>query len=151
MKTSAVRALLRLASRDALRHKSRSFLIVLTLAFPVAGLIAAGTLLHALTVPYSTKATWQLGRADASIELGGDAAALSARLATAIPTGSTLISTTAQSRIIAEDGILRTTQVDDLDYTAPLAHGIVEQRSGHPPRTAQEVVVSSALAKAAHL
>ena len=124
---------------------------MLTLAFPVAGLIAAGTLLHALTVPYSTKATWQLGQADASVELGTDAATLAARLATVVPTGSVLVSTTGESRITAPDGSLRTTQVDDLDYTAPLAHGIIEQRSGRAPRTPQEVVVSTALAKAAHL
>ena len=43
MNGPAVRALLRLADRDALRHKGRSFLIVLTLTFPVAGLVAAVT------------------------------------------------------------------------------------------------------------
>ncbi|BEP13245.1 hypothetical protein acdb102_15560 [Acidothermaceae bacterium B102] len=152
MSAPSVRALLRLARRDALRHRGRSFLIVLTLAFPVAGLVAAVTLLHALTVPASAKATWALGRADASIELDPDENGVTRSIASSVPASWTTLTTIAgQTRITGADGSLRTTSVTDLDYTAPLARGMVEQRSGRPPRTAAEVVVSSAVARAAHL
>lgn len=152
MNAPAVRALLRLARRDAWRHRGRSLLITLTLAFPVAGLIAAVTLLHALTVSPSTKATWVLGRADAQIQLGSDAGQDSAALAKAVPAGAeSLVYTSDQSRIAGSNGALHTAVVTDLDYTASLAVGIVHQRSGRPARNATEVVVSSALAKAAHL
>src|SRR3954468_23222502 len=64
MNASSLRAVLRLASRDALRHRGRSILILLTLAFPVAGLVGAATLIHALSVPKAAKVSWTLGRAD---------------------------------------------------------------------------------------
>jgi putative ABC transport system permease protein len=153
MNTSAVRALLRLARRDAWRHKGRSALIVLTVAFPVAGLVAAVTLLHALTVPLATKASWQLGRADASLEVdGSDSAGVAAALGKAVPAGSTtVVFANGQSRIAGHDGVLRTAQVNDLAYVNPLATGIVRQEQGREPRTPAEVTVSRAVADAAHL
>jgi putative ABC transport system permease protein len=148
----AVRALLRLARRDAWRHRGRSVLIVLTLTFPVAGLVAAVTLLHALTVPTTAKATWLLGRADASIELDPDDHGVTRPVSSVVPAGwKTLTSIAGQTRIAGSGGSLRTTSVTDLDYTAPLARGLVQQRSGRAPRTAAEVVVSAAVARAAHL
>jgi putative ABC transport system permease protein len=153
MRPAAVRALLRLASRDAWRHKSRSLLIVLTLTFPVAGLIAAVTLLHALTVPLQTKAAWQLGTADALLQFDpGPTGTPATAVTQAVPAGSkTLVFSSAQSRFVGPDGLVRMTGLTDLGYTQPLAAGMVEQQQGREPRAQDEVAVSRSLARAAHL
>ena len=156
MSGPAVRALLRLASRDAWRHRGRSFLIVLTLAFPVAGLVGAVTLIHAFTVPVQTKAIWRLGSADVLLQVdpGSNPTASSAAtaLAAAVPAGShTLLSFNGQTRVTGPDGLLRSVSVTDLAYTNPLAAGMVDQRQGREPRTADEVTVSQAFADKEHL
>lgn len=155
MNSPAVRALLRLAGRDALRHKGRSLLILLTLTFPVAGLVAAVTLVHALTVPPATKASWTMGSADAILQVEAEqptAAGAKAAVAAAVPAGATtLVYTDATSRVAAVDGLLRTADVSDLPYTDPVAAGMVHQRQGRAPRTADEVSVATSLAHATHL
>jgi putative ABC transport system permease protein len=152
----AVRALLRLARRDAWRHRGRSVLITLTLTLPVAGLAAAVSLVHALSVPLSAKATWAMGRADALAQVDTSRqhtpAAVHQALAKDLPPGSTtVVFGTGTSRITGPDGLLRTTLVSDLAYADPLAAGMVTQHSGRPPRTAGEADVTPALAGAAHL
>src|SRR4051794_35621923 len=156
MTPSSARALLRIAQRDARRNKGRSLLILLTLMLPVAGLVAAVTLVHALAVPPATKATWVMGTADAVVQVNEDVdggpASLAADLSAAVPAGSrTLPFATTVTRVAGPDGLLRQAGVSDLAYTDPLAIGMVRQVEGRAPQTPHEVSGTAALARAAHL
>ena len=156
MRLPAVRALLRLARRDALRHRGRSVLITLTLAFPVVGLVAAATLIHALSVPLATKATWSLGHADALVGLTGDASpmtesAAAAAVAGKVPHGSRVLAfRSTASRVRTAQGLVQAT-VLDLPYDQPLVRGMVHPLHGRAPRSAGEVAVSQPVASAHHL
>ncbi len=153
MISSSPGALLRLARRDARRNKGRSLLILLSLILPLAGLVAAVTLVHALTVPRATKATWAMGSADAILQVNQDGpASPTATVAKTVPAGSrTLLFASAGSRVLGPDGLMRQSGVTDLDYTDPLASGMVRQLEGRAPRTAGEVAVSASLADATHI
>ncbi|MDX6205561.1 MAG: putative transport system permease protein [Frankiales bacterium] len=159
MNGPAVRALLRLAGRDAWRHRGRSFLITLTLAFPVAGLVAAATLIHALTVPVATKVSWALGQADAMVGeydsrfMGpaGEALALQA-VNPRLPAGSRSVAYAGgRSRVSSAGQVLRQIDVSDLPYDDPIARGMVHPLQGRAPRAADEVAVSKPFAAAEQL
>ena len=156
MSTASVRALLRVAGRDAWRHRGRSLLIVLTLAFPVVGLVSAATLIHALHVPATVKADWQIGTADGLIGLTGNSsvtgpnaiAAVSPRL----PAGSQVVAfSSTVSRLASPGRLIAQTNVSDLPYGEPIAKGMVHPVRGRAPVAVDEVAVSQSLADADHL
>ena len=73
--TASWGALLRLARRDARRHPRRAALVVLLVALPVAGLVAAGTLALTVRPSGAERATAELGAADLAaypVDLTGD-------------------------------------------------------------------------------
>ncbi len=71
MRVSAWRAALRVARRDAWRHKGRSVLIIAMVAIPVLGLTGADVLARTMQLSPSERVTREIGQADAAIALVG--------------------------------------------------------------------------------
>lgn len=64
---TSLRPLLRLAARDARRDRWRSLLVLVIVALPVAGLVAAATLTDSTQATAEQNATAQMGRADLAL------------------------------------------------------------------------------------
>ena len=58
----------RIARREALRHKGRSALVAAMLALPVTGAAAADTLYHTVKLTTAEQLQRDLGRADALVD-----------------------------------------------------------------------------------
>lgn len=65
------RAALRIARREAWRHKGRSLLIVVMIALPVLGLTAADVIARSMQLTTSEKLTRSIGAAEAGLQLFG--------------------------------------------------------------------------------
>lgn len=156
---------LRMARRDGIRHPVRSTLIVLLIALPVTTGVAGDLLLRAAQLSPAERVERVLGRADALVELVADPQSPLAMSTVPPPQlpdrDAVLAALPAGARILPYQGdasvSVRTRagsaqiSLDGLDYAAPLAAGIVHQRSGRPPRTVDEVAISPALATATGL
>lgn len=174
MSVSAWGAALRLARRDVSRNKARSALVVALIGIPVLliGVIDIGY--HTYQLTPSETLTRQIGAADAALRwsgsrtvqqgpagwlgpvaLGADQrhAPSTAAVAALLPPGSSLI----EERVAADETVFRTraglatAPLVGLDYHDPIATGLVTQVTGHAPRTAGEVAITTALAKATGL
>ena len=172
MNISALRVGLRIARRDALRHKARSALVVVMIGLPILGVVTADVLFRSSQLTASEQLPRKLGDADALVTgvYGGTAVEQ-------VPDGSTWGSpgvsgaggapaqpvplTLAQVRAVLPAGCqiapwrtdggqvhfgdapARSVTVDELDYTSPVAAGIIVQEAGRAPRTAHEVALGS--------
>lgn len=162
-------ASLRLARRDAWRHKGRSALVVTMIGLPVAAIVFGGVAFRTLQLSPTQQVTTQIGTAaDAWVS-----APTGRRIAQSPPGSEQGIWTGARVQGAPPDvnellpqatrvletryryGALLAVTTDDraatpswreLDYTDPLAAGLIDQVSGRAPASTDEVVVTEALA-----
>ena len=174
MNLSAWRVGLRIARRDALRHKARSALVVVMIGLPILGVVTADVLFRSSQLSASEQLPRKLGDADALVtgvyggtaieqvpdgstwggeESGaGGAPAEPAPLTLAqvravLPAGSQIAPWRIDGgQVHFGDAPARSVTVDELDYTSPVAAGIIVQESGRAPRSAHEVALSAATA-----
>ncbi len=175
MKLSSWRAAVRIARRDAAKHKARSALIVAMVALPVLALSGADVLARSGQLSVGEKLTRDIGHADAAIratgaqsieqapgldggyggERGGGSRAgqggrpqtLSAAAAHRLIPSATkvLVDRTGRIALTTQHGIAHAS-ARELDYSDPIASGILDQRSGRAPRSDGEVAVTRKLA-----
>lgn len=176
MNLSSWRVGLRIARRDALRHKARSALVIVMIGLPILGVVTADVLLRSSQLTASEQLSRKLGDADALVSsaYGGtaieqvpdgstwgspaaNAASASAPEPTALtlaqvravlPAGSQVATwRTDSGQVHFANALARSVTVDELDYTSPAAGGIVIQKSGRAPRTTHEVALGEVTAR----
>lgn len=155
---SALRALVRLAVRDARRDRWRSLLVLAIVALPVAGLVATVTLTETTAPTAPENAVAALGRADLSLRAGSpsfggpeDDEALLDALGS-VPDGTVIEVQRTSAGAIALDGLSVPLGLTDgsLDPGA-LSAGIQELVDGAAPTSSDAVAVSTALLERADL
>ncbi|WP_344305618.1 ABC transporter permease [Nocardioides bigeumensis] len=159
---------LRMARRDALRHKGRSALVLVLIALPVLAVTTAAVVYSTFSVNSVEALDRELGAADALVsvrpgqtrvlqgfdpdDLGRSeydetypeptAAAIRQALGREVPLAP-LVHGDAQ--FVTEAGVADVS-LTELDLHDPLAEGMFELTSGRLPRSAGEIVVSSEVA-----
>jgi putative ABC transport system permease protein len=171
---SALAAALRIAKRDALRHKARSGLIVAMVAIPVLGLTAADVLARTMQLNTGQRLTREIGHADLAIQKAGDvhvtqgtdpadgygfsgdkvtannSPAASAQRAQAFailgarPAGTTVLDT---SGVVVANGLQIQTDLTLINLNDPLTAGIATVISGKAPTAPTDVAITRPLAK----
>jgi putative ABC transport system permease protein len=160
----------RIARREALRHKGRSVLVAAMLALPVAGAAAADTLYHTVKLTTAEQLQRDLGTADARVDYivpapvqqlpdgtvpapPEAAAMLSGALqgvqiasptdAGVLPPGSRVVPLPAkqQVRVRSPHGSY-TVQIAERDLFDPLLSGLYQHVSGRAPQARNEVTLS---------
>ena len=143
----AWRALLRLAGRDLQRHPGRSLLVVLLVAVPVVGVVAATTGYFTVRVDPSERAHREMGDADAAIYPTDTL--VDPQPATHLPDGShTEPLWRAELRLatLLGDDVRQVEAVGaDLDG---LARGMFELVEGGAPDETNEIALTTELARA---
>jgi putative ABC transport system permease protein len=158
---------LRLARRDALRHRARSVLVLVMIALPVLAVTAAGVLIQTQEVSGTESVDRRMGAAaalvttqpgadqvfqapdpdDGSGSTGaepGDAAPTSDEISSMLDGARLLEIRHGQAQVATEDG--RTdAEVTEVDLTDPLAEGLFDLKAGRLPAADGEVVVNQAL------
>lgn len=174
---SAVAACLRLARRDALRAKGRSLLVIAMIAVPVMGVTTAEVLARTAQLDPEEALTRDIGAAQARLDAPLDgvpllqrpdgssvatlptqgestpaaAAPTPADLAALLPgSGRTLVDQRGTVTLRTAAG-LAAAEARVLDYTDPLAAGLVIQRDGRAPVRDDEVAVTPRLLERAGL
>lgn len=175
MNPSPLRAALRMARRDALRHKWRSLLVVLLIGFPVFVLGCGDIAFRSWQLDPSERITREIGAADAAFQwqggcsdlvqapkawLGdglrcdgsGSPAQSSPPTATALlsrlPAGSRVIEridAPGGARIRTAAGV-KYADLQGFDYADPIVAGMVHQLEGRAPRNDNEIALTTALA-----
>lgn len=170
---SSLRATLRIARRDAWRHKARSALVVAMVAVPVMGLGAADVLARTMQLGPSERVSREIGQADVAIlgpgggrvtqgadpstgyddvgshrlTAGSPAAyalqAKALRMVGARAGVTTLFGTSASVR--AGGRLVQADRID-VDLASPLTAGIASVLDGRAPRNAAEIGVTPHLA-----
>ncbi len=163
----------RIARREALRHKGRSALVAAMLALPVAGAAAADTLYHTVKLTTAEQLQRDLGQADALVsfvapaqiqqlpngtvpappQAGGMLAGALQGVQIASPTdagvlppGSRVVPmpNKQQLRVRSPHGSY-TVQIAERDLNDPLLTGIYKHMSGRAPHAKNEVTLSTSL------
>ncbi|MEU2156980.1 ABC transporter permease [Streptomyces sp. NPDC019396] len=161
------RAAIRIARRDALRSKGRSFLVLAMIALPIIGVSAADLTLRSAELSTEQSLERSIGAADARLSgtgMGGVAIYQSpdgtdyepvkdygdkpypegaTDLKKAIPAGvRSLKDSTGSAKLRTTHGLLHT-EVRELKAEDPLAAGLMTLLSGRFPRGAGEVAAST--------
>lgn len=166
---SALAATLRIARRDARRAKGRSALVVVMIALPVLGVGAADVLYRTFQLSPDQKATRTMGASDAVLIDSSSSAVVqlpdvagsfafeggtgtrvgpAPEPATVVPAGSTVVADrTFGGGQVTIGNVTAVASMRDLDYLAPIAHGMFLPHSGRAPRRGGEVAVTTALAQ----
>lgn len=177
MNLSAWRVGLRIARRDALRHKARSALVVVMIGLPILGVVTADVLLRSSQLTASEQLPRKLGDADAlvtsayggiAIEQAPDGSTWGtpadgggagggpiepapltlAQVRAVLPAGSQITTwRTDGGQVHFGNAPARAVTIDELDYTSTAATGVIVQKSGRAPDNAHEVALSSASAR----
>ncbi|NUP45833.1 MAG: hypothetical protein HOW97_00750 [Catenulispora sp.] len=163
----------RIARREALRHKGRSVLVAAMLALPVAGASAADTLYHTVKLTTAEQIQRDLGTSDALISYIAPApvqqlpdgsvpappqadAMVSGALrgvqvaspvdAGVLPPGSRIVAMPAkeQMRVRSPHGSY-TVQITERDLGDPLTSGIYKHVAGRAPQAKGEVTLSTSM------
>ncbi|MEZ0113183.1 putative ABC transport system permease protein [Catenulispora sp. EB89] len=163
----------RIARREALRHKGRSVLVAAMLALPVAGASAADTLYHTTKLTTVERVQRDVGRADALVsfvapapieqlpdgsvpispQAGGMLAGAlqGAQIASpidagALPAGSRVVPMPApqEMRVSSPQGAY-SVQAAERDLGNPLLDGLYVKKSGRAPGAKGEVTLSTSL------
>ncbi|GAA1966813.1 ABC transporter permease [Catenulispora subtropica] len=163
----------RIARREALRHKGRSALVAAMLALPVAGAAAADTLYHTVKLTTAEQLQRDLGQADAlvgfvapapvqqlpdgSVPAPPQAAAMlggalqgvqvaSPVEAGVLPPGTRVVPMPGkqQLRVKSPHGSY-TVQVAERDLGDPLLSGLYERIAGRAPHAKDEVTLSTSM------
>jgi putative ABC transport system permease protein len=165
-------ATLRIARRDALRHKVRSALVIAMVAIPVLGLTSADVLARTMQLSVAEHVDREIGQADAAIVYAGGritqgvdpaqgyestgkavppgspaAARLQAQALNIIGSTGSLATVLDTSALVSAGGLRVDTEVTRLDLTDPLTGGMTRLTDGRVPATAAEVAVTPHLAK----
>ncbi|MEY9854442.1 putative ABC transport system permease protein [Catenulispora sp. GAS73] len=166
----------RIARREALRHKGRSALVAAMLALPVAGASAADTLYHTTKLTTVEQVRRDIGRADAMVSFVAPApieqlpdgsvptspqvdgmlagALQGVQIASpvdggALPAGSRVVPMPApqEMRVSSPRGAY-SVQAAERDLGNPLLDGLYVKKSGRAPGAKGEVTLSSSLLSA---
>jgi putative ABC transport system permease protein len=160
---------LRLARRDALRHRARSALVLVMIALPVLAVTAADVLIQTSTVSGPESVDRRMGAAQAlvSIEQGnaqvdqpadpddccisfhdGDdgSEAPSAEQISSLLDGAGLVELRRSSVPVVTEKGQKPVEVTEVDLGDPVSAGLFDLTSGRLPSAAGEVVVNQALA-----
>jgi putative ABC transport system permease protein len=164
------RAALRIARRDAIRHKGRSVLVIAMIAVPVLGLSAADVLARTMQLSADERVSRDIGTSDAGLQLAGGKIPPAAPLFYGygdphrLPRSSAAYARLRQQAFRTLDvrdsaeriegggsftanGRTTSANVTELTFGSPLVAGIAELVSGHEPRSSREVAVSPLLAR----
>ncbi|MFL6097985.1 MAG: FtsX-like permease family protein [Blastococcus sp.] len=161
------RLALRIARRDALRHKGRTLLVIAMVGLPVLAVVAADTLNRTNQISPIEALPSRLGSADVRIEgasrdmvyadpATGDVYAVKdsadpawtrAEVAAALPDGSRIVQTeTGRIKYRTGLGYAPVTGIAD-DLTDPMRNGAAELLEGRLPTADDEVAVSPTIAR----
>lgn len=151
------RVALRIARREALRHRGRSLLVLAMVALPILGLTAADVLARTMQLSPAERTTRDIGAADAQLIPNAPTATAAttyltaSQLAATLAPGSTVVALQQGAvQYGAHDGITAATVIET-DLRSPLLQGFFRARGGRPPVNDSEVALSTALASALHL
>ena len=160
---ASMRAALRIARRDALRHRARSLLVVVMIALPVLALTAADVLARTMQLSVSEKLDRALGHADAELTVLGDrvtqlppGGAYSSvdgnftapgtarydkaveRMRAALPAGSRVIPRVNASAPAGSDGrLVAGVEITGLDLREPMTRGLLRVTHGRRARASR--------------
>ena len=171
----AWRPALRIARRDALRHKARSALVVAMVALPLVGVTTIDVLARSSQLTSTERLQRDIGTADALVNVGPrfpveqsvDASIFTtppgtgqhdmttpipptvAALEAKLPAGAHAITWTRYLpvELRANGGAPTSTEGQELDSADPAANGLFLQRDGHPASTSNEIDLTPALAR----
>jgi len=173
MGARAWRPLLRLAARDALRHRGRSVLVLVMIALPVLGVTAADVVIHTADVSGTEAVSRRIGAADASVSFpgggqvwqnadpehgfasNGEAVAdgVDAPLAIkrVLGPGVRIVERNAGSVRLRTPKGLAEVEATRADLADPLMAGLFQRVDGRIPAKPDEVAVNDALRDRMHL
>ncbi|MFL6074277.1 MAG: FtsX-like permease family protein [Mycobacteriales bacterium] len=143
--TGGLRTALRIARRDALRHKGRSLLVLVMLGLPVLGAVGLDVIYRTSQTTPAQEATREMGRADADLTdlyYAGDKPRPPLDLTTVLPAGAHGVPTQQARRRVRTRSGVTFIRWREMDYTHPLATGVMHQHAGRAPRTSGEVAVA---------
>jgi putative ABC transport system permease protein len=150
---SSWRVARRLTFRQARRRPGRTALIVALIGLPIAGVVAASTIVRSTVVGAEQTWRWQAGNADAvAFTDAGEpdpVAATEAFVAELPPGGRAVVTRTTTELVRRPDGSFADVDVSDLPLTDPLVDGVRLLRSGRAPVISGEAAVSPAVLEAA--
>jgi putative ABC transport system permease protein len=167
----AALATLRIARRDAWRHKARSVLVVAMVALPVLALTGADILARTMQLNPAQRLDREIGQASVAIQplggrvqqevdatLGAQATGTSVSFGTAayrtllaraeaqLPAGSRVVPTLLSNGPVSAGGRLVNADLDGIDLRDPLTRGMADLVSGRAPAAASEVAITPSLA-----
>ncbi|HVV29686.1 MAG TPA: FtsX-like permease family protein [Mycobacteriales bacterium] len=159
------RVALRVATRDALRHKGRSILILAMVGLPVLGMSTADVLARTLQLSRQDVVTRQIGQADAELTLrqqatvpgaagagrtaagtGATAGPSAAQLQALLPAGTRVVAQRSGQVVMSQGAGVATVETRELDQADPIFDGMYARRTGRLPGRSDEVTLSAALA-----
>jgi putative ABC transport system permease protein len=166
---AAWRASLRIARREAWRAKGRSLLVIALIGLPVLVLTAADICYRTWQLDPTEKLNRSIGSADASVAWYGSPVQQSpnwpdggwtapglpdqqpptpstSKLLAVLPPASRAIERHRSYNVIDTLAGKKNALINGLDYTDPIARGLVRQISGRAPRTATEIAFTRSLA-----
>lgn len=174
--SGGARAALRIARRDAMRHKARSALVVVMIALPVLALTAADVLTRTMQLSTAERVTQNIGHAAARLTLvgghvsqqpdgngyGSDGslpapgtpayAALQHRVRTLLPPGSRVIEDVDTNGPAGTGSrLVRYVEIVGLDLRDPMTVGMQRVVRGRAAADPTEVTVTESLARRLHL
>lgn len=158
---------LRLARRDALRHRARALLVVAMIALPVLAVTTADVLFQTSTVSGTESVDRRMGASQALVTASAETnavqqapdpdvgypvfdgdetlAAPSAEQVSSLLDGARLVELRRTvGQVVTEDGRVEA-QALEVDLTDPVTDGLARLTSGRLPRSDGEVVVNAAL------
>lgn len=146
MNASSAGALLRIGRRNVARSRWRSLLVIGLVLLPVAGMVAAGTIMKTVTPTPERAATERMGVADLLVNpgVGGSPQLLQRRL----PEGSVIEPMLQTGATLVVPGLHVSMTLDALDPNG-LAAGMLALVAGRFPTTASEVAITAELARLA--
>ncbi len=145
MSLGPLRALARIAGRDARRSPGRSALVTALVAFPVAGLVLGLVLVRTTTPTAEQQARWELGGADLVV----DAVPRDVDLPALVPDGARAIAVDAVRSQVDLPGRRLTASLRALPLGDPLIEGMLQMERGRAPAGLGEVAVSASVLEAA--
>ena len=158
---------LRMARRDALRHRARSMLVLVMIALPVLGVTAADVAIHTADVSGTESLDRRIGASAALVVVqrgvslvdqapdpdkgisespGGTTTMASSEDITQVLGPVRLVELRRGEAQVATDKGATSAEVTEVDLRDPVAEGLFDLTSGRLPTTADEVVINGTLA-----
>jgi len=164
---AAWRLPLRLARRDAMRHRPRSVLVLVMIALPVLAITAADVLSQTSTVSGPESVDRRMGAAAALVTVNtgvddvkqlpdpddccpimdgdGESAPATAEQLSSLLDGATLVELAQGQAAVRTDKGQTTAEATEVDLSDPVTRGLFDLTSGRLPEQPGEVVVNQAL------